>query len=84
MFAEVLGRETVGVHDDFFELGGHSLLATGLVSRLLKRFAVEITVMDLFEAPTVAALAQRIVHKQQLARLQPAAGDDTEREEIAL
>ncbi|MCW5623214.1 MAG: amino acid adenylation domain-containing protein [Burkholderiales bacterium] len=84
VFAEVLGRETVGVHDDFFELGGHSLLATGLVSRLLKRFAVEITVMDLFEAPTVAALAQRIVHKQQLARLQPAAGDDTEREEIAL
>ena len=34
VFAEVLGVERVGVHDNFFEVGGHSLLAQQLVIRL--------------------------------------------------
>ncbi len=60
IFTSVLELETVGVEDDFFELGGHSLLATKLIGQLLKIFDVEITVIDLFEAPTVAELAERI------------------------
>jgi len=85
IFAQVLGVERVGIHDDFFELGGHSLLATQLVAQVLNHFDVEVTVIDLFEATTVAALAQRIEQKQLLVQIQTRPlEDDADREEFAL
>ena len=57
IFAEVLGIQEIGIHDDFFELGGHSLLATRLISQLQTAFEIEFPLRSFFEATTVASLA---------------------------
>ncbi|MFI9210936.1 amino acid adenylation domain-containing protein [Streptomyces sp. NPDC053253] len=62
IWRDVLGLDRVGVHDDFFLLGGHSLHAVRMVSRVAKRLNVELTVRDMFNAPTVALLADALTH----------------------
>jgi acyl carrier protein len=62
--AEICGGllkvERVGAEDSFFEMGGHSLLATQFLSRVREAFGVELPLRAVFEAPTVAGLAQKI------------------------
>ena len=60
IWSEVLGRSPLGVHEDFFRLGGHSLLATQVISRIARNCGVELPVVALFEAPTIARLAALI------------------------
>jgi len=60
LWSEVLEVEEVGAFDDFFDLGGHSLLATQLVMRMRDVFGVELPLRAIFQAPTLAAQAERV------------------------
>jgi amino acid adenylation domain-containing protein len=61
LWAEVLGLERVGVHNNFFELGGHSLIAIQVIARIREILRVDLAVKSIFEARTVAELADVIV-----------------------
>lgn len=63
----VLRIEQVGVHDNFFQLGGHSLLATQVISRVRAALQVDLPITSLFETPTIAGMAARLI--QELRRV---------------
>ncbi|NNH69580.1 amino acid adenylation domain-containing protein [Nocardia uniformis] len=55
-FAQALGIAEVGITDDFFALGGNSLSAIRVVATLRSTLGVTVSLRDLFESPTIAAL----------------------------
>ncbi|HJP77542.1 MAG TPA: phosphopantetheine-binding protein [Pseudonocardiaceae bacterium] len=58
IFAEVLARTRCGVDDDFFTMGGESIDAMLIASRVGPAVGLEISMNELFDAPTVAELDQ--------------------------
>jgi acyl carrier protein len=77
IWEEVLGTSGIGARHDFFALGGHSLSAIQVLTRVRRRFEVDLPLPDFFEEPTIAGLAAtierlrregRTVYGQPLAR----------------
>ncbi len=67
IFAQVLGTREVGALDNFFALGGDSLRGTQVLARVRDRLQADLSILDLFKAPTVAQLATRIDQTRRAA-----------------
>jgi len=65
IWSEILGREPIGIDENFFDLGGHSLRAMQVVARIAAGFRVSVHLNCLFEAPTIAQLAE-VVERARL------------------
>ncbi|MFP2903698.1 MupA/Atu3671 family FMN-dependent luciferase-like monooxygenase [Pyxidicoccus sp. 3LFB2] len=70
LWRERLGLDFVGRDDNFLEIGGNSLMAAQLLNQVREAFGVQLPLAALFEAPTVASIAERI---KPLLRQAPAA-----------
>jgi amino acid adenylation domain-containing protein len=57
IWRDLLGLERVGLHDNFFDLGGHSLLMAQVRSGLAGVLGREVSMVELFQYPTVGSLA---------------------------
>jgi hypothetical protein len=60
----ILGIERVGVNDNFFELGGTSLIGIQVVSELKRVLGREVSVVSIFEAPTISRLVKHLSPEQ--------------------
>ena len=60
VWQNLLGIEKVGVKDNFFDLGGTSLTAVQLVAELRSQADTKVTIVHLFESPTVSGLCNAV------------------------
>jgi amino acid adenylation domain-containing protein len=77
IWAELLGRGRVGIFDNFFDLGGHSLLAPQVFARIEESFQLELPLRALFEAPTVAQLAN-LIAQELLAQIEELSDEEAD------
>jgi acyl-coenzyme A synthetase/AMP-(fatty) acid ligase len=60
IWQEILMVDRIGVNDNFFDLGGHSLLIVKMHNRLHEVFETKISVIELFQHPTIRGIAKHI------------------------
>jgi acyl-CoA synthetase (AMP-forming)/AMP-acid ligase II/acyl carrier protein len=60
IWANLLDLDQIGVDQDIFALGVDSITAAQMISHLRKRFGVDLSLKDIFDASTVMALVARL------------------------
>jgi FkbH-like protein len=60
IWRRVLGRPRVGMNDNFFEAGGTSLKAVQVIAMLKRELKRNLSIVSLFEYPTVTLLAAKL------------------------
>jgi len=63
VWQKVLRLDKIGVYDSFFDLGGHSLLLPQVISHLRKTFQTEVSMVEMFQYPTVSSLSEHLDSK---------------------
>jgi len=74
ILAPLLHVERVSAKDNFFLLGGHSLLGTQLITRINDVFGVELSLLSLFDHPTLEEMSVE-VENLILAKMGASNGD---------
>lgn len=67
IWEELFNIQAPALQENFFDLGGHSLLVTRLASRIRERFGCELTLRELFDGPTIEAIAARVDARMTVA-----------------
>jgi acyl carrier protein len=83
LWEELLGVKGINAADNFFEIGGHSLVVMQLVSRIHARWSIDLRISDVFDAPTVVAMAS-VIERKLLEEVEGMSDEDMVHERIAL
>ncbi|RCJ26206.1 non-ribosomal peptide synthetase [Nostoc minutum NIES-26] len=65
IWQKALAVEKVGIYNNFFELGGHSLLLVKINQQLREKLGLELSIVDMFNFPTIHSLNQYLSTKTQ-------------------
>jgi amino acid adenylation domain-containing protein len=78
ILSQLLHIERIGINDNFFNLGGHSLLGAQLIARISDSFGVELSLLSIFDDPTVKGISAEI-ERLILAKLDSMSEDEAQR-----
>lgn len=65
VWKQVLGIESIGILDNIFDIGGHSMAMTLIYNKLKERIGLSLTLAEMYEYPTVSALAAKLEGNEQ-------------------
>jgi hypothetical protein len=78
MLADLLHFDKVSAADNFFLVGGNSLLGAQVIARIRDAFGVELSLLTLFDNPTVSGLAAE-VESQLIAKIEAMSDEEAAR-----
>jgi sugar O-acyltransferase (sialic acid O-acetyltransferase NeuD family) len=69
IWKEALQVDDIGLHQRFFDLGGDSLMALRVCEKIKHETGIELSIVDMFQFPTVQSLSQTLLVRLESATL---------------